>query len=90
MNSYMHGIIERPPLTSYVYWLRKTSPFELSRVLPEMVDFGSGQGPSAFCNRRHSVAIPRIAEKREHSPGPKDAVCGWILTREHFNHLIRL
>jgi len=44
-----------------------------------MVDFGSGQGPSAFCNRRHSGPIPRIAEKRERSPGPKDAVSGWAL-----------
>jgi hypothetical protein len=53
----------------------------LIRVHPEMVDFASGQGPSVFCNRRHSATIPRIAEKREHSPGPKDAVSGWTPIR---------
>jgi len=56
---------------------------KLVSVHPEMVDFGSGQGPSVFCNRRYSGTIPRIAEKRERSPGPKDAVSGWILVKKY-------
>jgi len=60
----------------------------LNSVHPEMVGFGSGQGPSVFCNRRHSETIPRIAEKRERSPGPKDAVSGWTLNRFMYNNII--
>jgi hypothetical protein len=46
-----------------------------------MIDFGLGQGPIVFCNRRHNTIIPRIAEKRERSTGSKDAVSGWTLTQ---------
>ncbi len=35
-------------------------------VHPEMVDFGSGQGPSVFCSRRHS-ALFRGLQKSENA-----------------------
>ena len=53
-----------------------------------MLDYGSGQGSSAFCNRPEKITgsstgiaepIPRIAEKRERSPGLKDDVSGCAL-----------
>jgi hypothetical protein len=52
--------------------LKNTADPPLS-VHPEMVDLGSGQGPSEFSTTGIEWAIPRIENERKRRPGSKDA-----------------